>query len=119
MGLLTKDMILNAQDKATETVKVAEWGGEVLVASMSGADRDAFEQSLFETVGKDRRQNLNNARAKLVARCLVDEAGNRLFEESDIAALGRKSAKALDRVFEAAQRLNGLREGEVEEMTGN
>lgn len=119
MGLLTREMILSVQDKKTETVNVAEWGGEVLVATMSGAARDAFEQSLFETVGKDRKQNLANARAKLVARCLVDEKGERLFSDDDIKLLGGKSSKALDRVFEVAQRLNGLREGDVEELLGN
>jgi hypothetical protein len=39
---------------------------------------------------------------------LCDATGNRLFEDAEITALGRKSALALDRVFAVAQRLNGI-----------
>jgi hypothetical protein len=39
---------------------------------------------------------------------LCDATGNRLFEDAEITALGRKSARALDRVFAVAQRLNGI-----------
>jgi hypothetical protein len=39
---------------------------------------------------------------------LCDSQGDRLFDDSEIAALGRKSARALDRVFSVAQRLNGI-----------
>lgn len=34
-------------------------------------------------------------------------------------ALGRKSAAALDRVFAAGQRLNGLTNQDVDELAGN
>jgi hypothetical protein len=39
---------------------------------------------------------------------VCDASGERLFADSDIALLGRKSARALDRVFSVAQRLNGI-----------
>ena len=37
--MLTKEQILSSQDRPTKEVEVSEWGGSVLVASMSGADR--------------------------------------------------------------------------------
>jgi hypothetical protein len=63
--------------------------------------------------------NLKNIRAKLVALTVVDEEGNRIFSDSDASALGKKSAAALDRVFEVAQRLSGLRPEDVEELSKN
>ena len=44
------------------------------------------------------------------AQKLSEEAlrAPRLFDDGEIAALGRKSARALDRVFSVAQRLNGI-----------
>lgn len=39
--------------------------------------------------------------------------------EADVKALGRKSALALNRVFEVAQRINGLTEEDMEELAGN
>jgi hypothetical protein len=103
MNLLTKDAILAADDLPRETVHVAEWGGDVFVRTMSGTDRDAFEASLLEKDGR-----MENVRARLVALTLCDAQGDRLFDDSEIAALGRKSARALDRVFSVAQRLNGI-----------
>lgn len=107
MNILTKDAILAADDLPRETVLVPEWGGDVYVRTMSGTDRDAFESSLIARDGA-KEARMENVRARLVALTLCDKTGTRLFEDSDIAALGRKSARALDRVFAAAQRLNGI-----------
>jgi len=114
--MLTRDQILKAKDRKTETVKVPEWGGEIIVATMSGHDRDAFEASIVTSEGKT---NLQNMRAKLVAACAVDADGNRLFKPADIEALGGKSASALDRIAQAAQRLNRLGDKQLEELKGN
>jgi len=103
MGLLSKAAILNADDLKTETVKVPEWGGDVMVRTMSGTARDAFEQSL---VGSDGR--MENVRARLVSLTMCDEKGERIFSDEEMLELGKKSAKALDRVFDVAQRLNGI-----------
>lgn len=109
MGLLTKEAILAANDLPTERVAVPEWGGDVLVRTMTGADRDAFEASL---IGKSVR--MDNVRARLVSLTLCNEAGERMFDDAEIAALGKKSARALDRVFSVAQRLNGIGTEQVE-----
>lgn len=107
--MLTRDQILMCDDLPRETVQVPEWGGEVQVRTMTGADRDTFEASL---IGKEGR--LENVRARLVSLALCDESGVRLFNDSDVIALGQKSAKALDRVFTVAQRLNGIGADQVD-----
>ena len=106
---LTKDQILEAQDLQNESVDVPEWSGSVLVRTMTGADRDAFEASMITTLADGtRKPNMANMRAKLVALTVVDDAGNLLFGVSDVDRLALKSASALERVFTAAQRINGL-----------
>jgi len=119
MALLTRDQILKAQDLPTEDVPVPEWGGTVRVRALTGAERDAFEQSIVEQRGRSTRMNLQNLRAKLVALTVVDEEGNRIFSDSDAKLLGKKSALALNRVFEVAQKLSGLTSEDVEELTKN
>jgi hypothetical protein len=114
--ILSKQQILDADDRKRETVSVPEWGGEVIVATMSGTDRDAWEGAM---VGRGRDELLHNARAKLAAICLIDESGARLFSDQEVEALGRKSARALNRVADVAQRLNGLRDKDIEELKGN
>ena len=119
MGLLTKAQILGVADLEHEDVEVPEWGGAVRVQMLTGAERDAFEQEIVTRQGKKVQMNLANVRARLVALCVVDEEGQRLFGEGDVKALGRKSALALNRVFEVAQRINGLTEQDMEELAGN
>ena len=48
MGVLTREQILKADDMTTERVPVPEWGGEVLVKSLTGRQRDEFEGSMIE-----------------------------------------------------------------------
>lgn len=116
---LTRDQILGASDLDTERVPVPEWGGEVLVRSMTAADRDEFDQSMVASRGPDESANLRNVRARLVATTVVDAAGKRLFSEADIEALGAKSAKAMNRIYRVATRLNALDESDVEELAKN
>ena len=109
MAKLNKAAILAADDLPRESVTVPEWGGEVLVRTMTGTERDAFETSLLE---KDKR--MENMRARLVSLTLCDETGERMFSDDEVTALGKKSAIALDRVFAVAQRLNGIGAGAVD-----
>jgi hypothetical protein len=119
MTLLSRDGILEADDTEYDTVPCPEWGGEVRLRSLRGAQRDDFEASLVTTNGADRKVNLKNMRAKLIVLMAVDESGGRLFSNEDIAALGRKNAKPLDRLFDACQKLAGLGEKDVERLSEN
>jgi hypothetical protein len=105
--ILNKDQILEADDLQMEPVDVPEWGGSVMVRTMTGSDRDAFDESLVP-VGEDgnRHSDTTNIRVKLLTRAIVDEAGNRMFSAADMEALGRKSSVAIERVYAVAQRLN-------------
>ena len=122
--VLSRDDILRAEVDEhgqpmlpTETVEVPEWGGSVIVRGLSGTGRDTFEASLVLQRGKKQEANLANFRAKLLAHSLVDEAGRLLFTAADVPMLGRKSAIALERVYEVAQRLSRLSPDDVDELT--
>jgi hypothetical protein len=116
MTYLNREQILNAKDSKTQEVDVPEWGGKVLVGTMSGRARDAYEKAIVSANGSLDRTNI---RAKLCAACIVDEKGKLVFDEKDLDALGNKSAAALDRVFEVALKLNGFSDKDVEELAKN
>jgi len=116
---LTKEGILGAADSKIEKLDVPEWGGHVFIRSMTGTERDEFEAETYVTKGKTVEFNRRNFRARLLVRALCDEKGEALFTLKDIDALGKKSAKALDRCFGAAQKLNGLSAEDVDELTKN
>lgn len=118
---LGKSEIMAANDAAYEDVPVPEWGGTVRIKRMSAAEKDAFEASLtiIQQTGNKviQRPNLTNVRAKLAASCIVDESGAKIFDDGDIVDLGRKSGAALDRVVEAAKRLNRMTNTDLAAMT--
>lgn len=114
--ILTKNQILEANDVQTETVEVPEWGGSVIVKTLSGAERDKLEGSIMSQPGE---RNFTNLRAKIVALSVVDEQGNNLFTFDEAVELGKKSARALDRIFTATQRLSGITPEDVEDLSKN
>jgi len=52
--------------------------------------------------------SMDNFMAKLAAMTIIGDDGNLLFSESDVQALGKKSAAALKRVADVASELSGL-----------
>jgi hypothetical protein len=115
MALLTKEAILLADDLPHKDVKVREWGGTVRVRTMTASERDKWEA---ETYGGE-KMNTADFRARFVAICLVDDKGARLFTDKEVAALGQKSASALQRVMTVAQELNAITDGDIEELEKN
>jgi len=118
MAILSRDDILKADDLQKELVPVPEWGGDVWVYGMTGGERDAFEAEVLIQRKGGARIDTRNIRAKMAARCIRNEDGERMFGDGDIKVLAKKSAKALDRIFDAAQRLSGISDEDVEELAG-
>ena len=93
---------------------------------MSGTERSRFEESLQEPLkqsktaerryGPKTQVNAKTVREKLCVWCIVDTHGQRLFSDDDLGAIADKSAAALERVVDAAMRLSGMNEEDVEQM---
>jgi hypothetical protein len=116
---LGRDAIIDADDRNYEVIEVPEWGGKVRVRGLTGTQRDAYEESLVTTNGNSRKMNLANARAKMCVLAIVDREGRQVFSAEDVRALGRKNAAPLERVFDAARRLSGMTDEDVEKLTEN
>lgn len=116
MAILSKADILKVSDIQRELVAVPEWGGDVWVKGLTGAERGQYEKSILTIRGKDQTINMAHIRAKLASLSICDEAGARLFTDADVEALDGKSAAALERVFTVAMRLSGLGEQDVKEL---
>ena len=118
MALLTLDQILEAEDRATRVVPMPEWGGDVRITVMSGADRDAFEASLLPEKNGKPSAKMQNFRARLISKCLVDEEGKCLVPPAKVEQLGKKSASALSRLFDECRELNGMSEKDISRLYG-
>lgn len=108
--MISREDILGTK-LAVEPVPVPEWGGTVYVREMTGAERDAWESTMI--------QSRENARAVTLVRCIVNEAGERLFRDEDAEALGAKSGRILARIADVARRLNKLGGDDLEDAKGN
>lgn len=117
MAVLSKEQILAAHDLATEDVDVSEWGGAVRLRLLTGTERARFEDEVLDARSKGKE--LPRFKLKLLALCLVDDAGNRLFTDAELDALGKKSAKVIEVLFDACRRMNGLAQDAVEEEEKN
>ena len=119
MGYITKEQIFQVDDIVTEDVDVPEWGGMVRVRGMTGHQRDDFETSIVEAnkapVLPGQQSASVGTRARLAARCIVDEDGRRMFSAEDAGILGLKSAAALDRIFDVACRLSRIKTSDVDD----
>ena len=110
--MLSRDQILAARDFSIEKVEVPEWDGFVFVRVMTAGERDQFEKKF----SKDRYGDI---RAYVAAATMCDDQGVLLFEKSDIEVLTKKSSAAIDRIFEAALRLNKLRQTDIDDLVKN
>jgi len=117
--LLTKEQILAAQDITFEEVEVSEWGGIIRMKSLTGAERDKYESEIVKMKGNETSIVLKDLKVKLLALCIVDGEGNRIFTDGELSLLGGKNAKVINQLFEKAQSLCGLGNKDVEELTKN
>lgn len=113
-NVLGREQILAAEDRDTIQIEVPEWGGSVLIRKISGKQRGRIEG--LKSAGT---LDFADFRGMMCACSICDEDGFQIFTNDDVDALGEKSADALDRVFDAALRLNGMAAGAVEEAKKN
>jgi len=128
MTLLTREHIQSNSTFEMVEVDVSEWGnidpktGErerttVFVREMSARERDDYEASHLIGKGKKARTNFKDMRAKLAIATCCDADGNLIFTPHDVQWLSSKPVKVLDRICDAANKINGMRQEEDEEET--
>ncbi len=114
-----RETILASSDLPQQSVECPEWGQILNVRTLTGAERDDFENAV-QSAGKTKGgMDLRGLKIKLVLLTLCDEDGELLFDATDALVLNSKSSKVIDRIFQVAQKLNGLTAEDTEELLGN
>ncbi len=114
-----RNAIITADDLKREQVEVPEWGVTVYVRTMTGAEKDLYEEETYKFNGDDVEINRRNLRARLVVKTLCDENGKRLFNDGEQDLIASKSGAAIDRIFEVASKLNALTKADEEQLVKN
>jgi len=108
---LTKDQIESVVDIKTKEVDLTEeWGGKVLISTMS-----AERHLIFEDMAKG--QDKNQALAYYAAQVLINPDGSPMFpHKKDIDMLNKKSSVSLMKILSAGLDLNNVSEKDIEEL---
>jgi hypothetical protein len=106
-ALLTREQILAADDRRHELLSVPWWGGDIMIWEWSSSD-----QLYLGQLNSDPNFDRTTTHAVYCARSICDETGSQVFSVDDIVALGRKSRRALEFVFDAVLKLNGIETGD-------
>lgn len=116
MAFLSRAAILEKDDRKKVTVEIEEWGGEVVVASMSARERLEYEALLARYQAGEKEVDFIGF---LVVSCLFDGDGKKLFTIDDLEPLKDKNPAVLMRLFRKAAELNVLTTEAAEEQAGN
>lgn len=117
MGVLTREQIEAIDDLTTTmvAVQVPEWGGAVNLRPMTVRELDEYSNAVVRA--KD--TGLADFRSRLVAYCLCDDKGNRLYADHEVEMLARHNAVVVNRLYEACDKINDITPRKVEEVGGN
>ncbi len=111
--------LLESARRKTVDVEVDDVGTFTL-REMSGTERDRFEDGTFSEKDGKRTVNTLYLRARLVALCLVDENGSRMYQDAEVELLSDAvPSSVLNKIFDAAQKLNGLDPAAIEAAAKN
>lgn len=110
--VLNREAILSANDSKMETIPVPEWGGEVFIKTISAGERDRWELAV-------QGKKIEDIRSSLLVQCVCDDNGGLLFSPSDIGELSRKASAPIQRLFNAAVKLNRVSGEDIEELEKN
>lgn len=110
------------EDRPIVPFPVPEWGKSILLRAMAQSDRDEWElrDQGDWNVEPDEKKRDERARkrtireiatgikAGLVARCIVNPDGARIFTNQQVQFLQQRNAAAIDRIAEKANELCGF-----------
>jgi len=116
---ISREAFLRPIAVPVEVVQVPELGGTVKVKGMTARGRSEFEKQMQTANGKPSKSRQAEVRERLIVASCVDDAGNLIFTDDDVAAIGNQSAAIVERIVNVAMRLCGMTTSDVEEIAKN
>lgn len=118
MVILTRQQIDTAPDLAVTFVEVPEWGGSVGIRRLGVLEIARIQNECDKVKDADEdKQTLFGLR--LVASGLCDEHGNRLYQDGELEALGKRSFTVVKSLMDTVIAHNGLGKDAVDDAKKN
>ena len=119
--MIDRETFLRPLDRRRERVPLPEFGDDAAcwVYGWTAGERTAWEKEFQKPNGKPDKVRQNEIRERLVVRCVRDDNGQPIFSDGDLEAIRQQDAAVIERVVNAALRVTGVTEGDIEELVGN
>ncbi len=115
------EKILASDDLPRKKLRIPVWNVTLYIQTLTALEYEAMQDDLKKW-RKDHHYGEDSVRFLhpfFASRLAVNEDGSRVFKDSDIPRLAKKSCAALTKLVNAGMKLNGISEDEVEELAKN
>jgi hypothetical protein len=102
-----RTLLLNPAEVRTEIVDLSDLkeGAKIVVRGMTAKEKGVFDLQ-FVKDGKPDLAKQRQMRERMIVACCYDEDGNKVFSIEDVVALSQQAIHIVDRLYEAADRVN-------------
>ncbi len=117
--MLNRDDFLNKNKLSTKEITVAAWDDTVLIRELTIADRTKFFKRVQEIQKNEGKESLVDLQVDLVLMSVIDQDGERLFDDSERDLLLKCSGKAISNIADQILTHNGMDEDAIIEAEKN
>lgn len=123
MSLLSKDQFWQTvSDLPTDDAPLYDARGTLVghirMRGLTGDELTSYQTSLTVQLSNGgQKVNARHAMAKLIVLSAINEDNSPYFDKSDVLKLSQMSAKAIMPLFEMAQKLSGLTDDDMRDLT--
>lgn len=102
-----RTLLLSPAEVRTEIVDLSDLkeGAKIVVRGMTAKEKGVFDLQ-FVKDGKPDLAKQRQMRERMIVACCYDEDGNKVFSIEDVVALSQQAIHIVDRLYEAADRVN-------------
>jgi hypothetical protein len=120
MTIASREALLKLCERRYSTVDIPERNISIRIQSLSEAEKSQYETCLIAKNGRGiMRERLQDATRRLIALCVVDEEGKRIFSDSDLSAIANLDSYISSRIYDACQEHCGFNKGDIDETVKN
>lgn len=113
--IINKEQFLLKRPRAVKKVFVESLGGDVLISSITAKEKEDFE----EWVGKSVKEGTGNIRARMISLSVVDDKGERMFSDADVAEIGNNQNSVIEPLYDEIMSFNKFGKKDREELEKN
>ena len=120
MTIASREALLKLCKRRYSTVEIPERDISIRIQSLSEAEKSQYETCLIAKNGRGiMRERLQDDTRRLIALCVVDEEGKRIFSDSDLSAIANLDSYISSRIYDACQEHCGFNKGDIDETVKN